>query len=203
MTSTSPWVDPETALAGRHVRLVPLREAFVPELFRAGSDPEIWRYVPYMIRTEADMAQYVRMALADRDKGESFPFAIQAIDSDRILGSTRFYALSKQNRNLEIGYTWIDPSAWRSAVNTECKYLLLRHAFEALGCLRVALRTDSRNQRSQRAIERLGATWEGVLRKHMILGDGYVPDTVYYSVIDTEWPRVKAFLESELARPKG
>jgi RimJ/RimL family protein N-acetyltransferase len=125
------------------------------------------------------------------------------MDSDRILGSTRFYALSKQNRNLEIGYTWIDPSVWRSAVNTECKYLLLRHAFDALGCLRVALRTDSRNQRSQRAIERLGATREGVLRKHMILGDGYVRDTVYYSVIDTDWPRVKAFLEAELARPRG
>jgi RimJ/RimL family protein N-acetyltransferase len=203
MPATAPWIAPETVLTGRHVRLVPLQESFVPGLFRAGSDPELWKYVPSLVRTEADMARYVRMALADRDKGESFPFVIQAIGADRILGSTRFYALSRQNRNLEIGYTWIDPSAWRSAVNTECKYLLLRHAFETLGCVRVALRTDMRNRRSQRAIERLGAVREGVLRKHMILGDGYVRDTVYYSVIDEEWPKVKAFLESEVAKPGG
>ena len=187
------WIAPDLTLSGRHVRLVPLETAHAPDLFRIGRDPEIWRFVPYAVHAPEDMLDYVRTAIADREKGESFAFAILDAATGRVLGSTRYYSLSRQHRNLEIGYTWLDPAVWRSAVNTEAKFLLLRHAFETLGCLRVALRTDMRNLRSQRAMERFGAVKEGVFRRHMVMPDGYIRDTVYYSVTDQDWPKVKAF----------
>ncbi|MEO6095046.1 MAG: GNAT family N-acetyltransferase [Fibrobacteria bacterium] len=195
---TSTWISPELMLTGGGVELVPLAPDHIPGLYRAGKNPELWRFVPFAVASESDMGRYVSMALADRDRGEGFPFTIRHKADGRILGSSRYYSLSPQNRNLEIGYTWLDPSVWRTAVNTECKLLLLRHAFESLGCVRVALRTDLRNLRSRNAIERLGATLEGVLRKHMILPDGYIRDTVYFSITDEEWPQVKNGLAARL-----
>jgi len=199
---TQPWIAPGTGLAGKHVRLVPMEEAHIPGLFRAGADPEVWKFVPFRVRTEEDMRTYVRQALADRDKGEAYPFATLTGEG-RIIGSTRFYTLAPAHKNLEIGYTWLDPAHWRTAANTEAKSLMLAFAFETLGCQRVALRTDMLNLRSQRAMERFGAAREGVFRKHMILPDGRIRDTVYYSVTDAEWPKAKAFFAAALARPSG
>jgi RimJ/RimL family protein N-acetyltransferase len=192
------WISPDLVLRGNGVGLIPLESAHVPGLYQAGKDPELWRFVPFAVGSESDMHRYVSLALADRDRGECFPFTIRSQADGRILGSSRYYALSPQNRNLEIGYTWLDPSVWRTAVNSECKLLLLRHAFEALGCVRVALRTDFRNLRSRNAIARLGAKQEGILRKHMILPDGYIRDTVYFSITDEEWPRVESDLTARL-----
>jgi len=201
---TPNWIPPSLILEGRHVRLIPLQPGHSPELYRAGADPALWRFVPIRIDSQADMDQYVRTALTSRDTGDSQPFAVTGRSDGRILGSTRFYSMSRPNRNLEIGYTWLAPAVWRSPVNTECKFLLLRYAFETLGCLRVALRTDVRNLRSRAAIERLGARQEGILRKHMILPDGHVRDTVYYSITDEEWPAVKIGLEEKMAeKPDG
>jgi RimJ/RimL family protein N-acetyltransferase len=194
-----PW-NPleEIRLEGAHVILEPLRAEHVPALAAAAVHPEIWTYTGMRMEGLDETAAYVRKALDERDRGESRPFAIVSAASREAIGSTRYYALSRQNRNLEIGYTWLIPSAWRTAVNTECKFLLLRHAFESMGCGRVALRTDKRNWRSQAAIERLGARKEGILRKHMIVADGYVRDTVYYSIIDEEWPEVRSRLLARL-----
>jgi N-acetyltransferase len=194
----APWIPHDLVLHGHDVRLEPLAAGHSAGLFPCAQDPEIWRFVPMTVSRPGDMDRYIDAAMADRDAGQAFPFAIRSAVTGDLLGSTRYYSLNAQHRNLEIGYTWLDPKAWRTAVNTGCKYLLLRYAFESLGCLRVALRTDLRNLRSQRAIERLGAVREGVFRRHMILPDGFVRDTVYYSITDLDWPRVKAFLENAL-----
>lgn len=194
------WIAPDLSLPGHSVRLVPLHPSHVPDLYEAGKDPEIWRFVPFRVGSRADMEEYVGKALSDRDRGEAFPFAILSEPDGAVLGSTRFYAISPEHKNLEIGYTWLSPSAWRTSANSECKFLLLRHAFEALGCLRVSLRTDARNLRSRSAIERLGAVREGVFRKHMILPDGHVRDTVYYSLTDEDWPKTRELLAAALER---
>lgn len=194
------WIQPDLVLNGEHAMLEPLAPGHSAGLFPCARDPEIWRFVPMAVSKPGDMDRYIAAALADREAGQAFPFAIRSPRTGELLGSTRFYSLNAQHRNLEIGYSWLDPKAWRTAVNTGCKFLMLRYAFESLGCLRVALRTDLRNLRSQLAIERLGAVREGVFRRHMILPDGYVRDTVYYSITDLDWPRVKAFLEKALLR---
>ena len=128
------------------------------------------------------------------------PFAIRNLATGKICGSTRYMAIAPQDRGLEIGWTWLDASARRTGINTECKYLLLQHAFETLGTIRVQLKTDSRNLRSQNAIERIGGIREGVLRNHMILPDGYYRDSVYFSIIESEWPGVKARLQKMMER---
>jgi RimJ/RimL family protein N-acetyltransferase len=185
-------------LTGQRVKLIPMRHEHASALYEAGRDPQIWSYMPMFVRTEQDMERLVREALADRDKGNSFPFVICDLQSGSIVGSTRFLDISSANRHLEIGWTWHSPEVWRTRVNTECKYLLLRHCFETLGTVRVQIKTDSRNLRSQHAIERLGAVKEGVLRKHRILPDGYIRDTVMYSIVEAEWPAVKKRLEAFL-----
>jgi len=186
-------------LMGRVVRLEPLAEAHVPNLTIAGQDESIWRYMLYgAIRTEEQMQEWVREILSRQARGTDLPFAVIHLGSGRAIGSTRYLDIQPQHRGLEIGGTWYGVAYQRSAVNTECKYLLLRHAFEVLGCLRVQLKTDLRNERSQRAIERIGAVREGVLRNHMILPDGHVRSSVYYSLLNLEWPAVKAKLEEKL-----
>lgn len=200
-----PWNTLEDlTLVGQRVDLVPLAETHVPALAEvACRHPEIWAFTSTGIRSAQDAEAEVRAALQQRDRGEARPFAILSRGDGSFLGSTRLYQMSRANRNLEIGYTWLTPSVWRTAVNTECKFLLLRHAFEELRCVRVALRTDRRNLRSQAAIERLGAKKEGVLRKHMILADGYVRDTVYYGIVDEEWAEVKAGLIAKMGHKWG
>ena len=183
---------------GQHVRIQPLEEHHAEELFEAGKDPAVWTYMPVQIRSMEEMKQLVHKALQAKINGSEFPFVIFDHRSGRIVGSTRFLNISLPDRHLEIGWTWLSSSVWRTAVNTECKYLLLRYSFETLGAVRVQIKTDSRNLRSQRAIERLGAVKEGVLRNHKILADGYVRDTVFYSIVDREWGTVKKELERKL-----
>jgi RimJ/RimL family protein N-acetyltransferase len=188
-------VQPVT-LHGRLVRLEPLAETHVPGLAQVGLDERIWRYMRYGdMRSEADMRQWVRGLLELQAKGTDLPFAVLLQQDGQVAGSTRYLNIDPENRAVEIGGTWYGLQYQRTGVNTECKYLLLGHAFEALGCVRVQLKTDARNLASQRAIERIGAVKEGVLRQHMILPDGAYRDSVFYSILDNEWPGVKAHLE--------
>ncbi len=187
-------------LIGRVVRLAPLAEAHTADLARVGLDPDIWRFMLYgNIDSEIKMLGFVRDLLARQARGSDLPFAVIDLGTGQAIGCTRYMNIDRANRGLEIGGTWYGPAYRRTAVNTECKYLLLRHAFETLGCIRVQFKTDLRNERSQRAIERLGAYQEGVLRNHMLLPDGTRRHSVYYSIIDTEWPGVKMRLE-EMSR---
>lgn len=186
-------------LSGQTVRLEPLSLRHVPELTVAGQDEGIWRFMLYgNIQTQNQMRGWVEDLLERQQRGTDLPFAVIHLESGRAIGATRFIDYRPQDRGIEIGGTWYAAAHRRTAANTECKYLLLRHAFESLGCIRVQLKTDLRNERSQRAIERLGAIKEGVLRNHMILPDGSVRDSVFYSILDSEWPAVKRRLEGML-----
>jgi N-acetyltransferase len=187
------------ALEGERVRLEPLAEAHLPGLVEVGLDPELWRWTVSRVLTPEQMRGYVAAALAERDAGRALPFAIVERGGGRVVGSTRYLALAPADRRLEIGATWLARRWQRTAVNTEAKYLLLRHAFEALGCLRVELKADALNERSRAAIRRLGAVEEGTLRQHMITEDGRLRDTVYFSVLHTEWPEVKRRLAERLS----
>ena len=186
-------------LQGALVRLEPPTEKYIPDLLIAGQAPEIWDYLPFgPFKTAEDLRAALARWQAHATEGDSLSFVIVRCSDERAVGMTAYLDIQPRNRGLEIGGTWLTPEVWRTAINTECKYLLLRHAFETLGCIRVQLKTDARNIRSQRAIERLGAVKEGVLRKQMIVKDGYERDTVMYSITDTEWPAVKANLEEKL-----
>ncbi len=192
--------DPQpVTLEGRLVRLEPLAREHAPDLLVAAGDEAIWRYMPRSPPRElGDVESMIDEALVEARAGRQVPFAVIALTLSRAVGSTRYLDIRRENRGLEIGWTWLGASVQRTAVNTECKYLLLRHAFEVLGAIRVQLRTDLRNLRSQRAIERIGATREGVFRHERIMWDGYLRDSVFYSIIDGEWPAVKARLEARL-----
>ncbi len=193
----SDWVSTVT-LTGRHVRLEPMTEAHIPALAEIGAGQDFWHFMLYgEMRTDADMRGWVTDIL--NRKGD-LPFVAVHLASGRVAGATRFLNVVPKDRGLEIGGTWYGPEFQRTAVNTECKYLLLRHAFETLGAIRVQLKTDSRNVRSQKAIERIGGVKEGVLRNHMILPDGYIRHSVFYSIVDSEWPAVKTKLEAMLSR---
>ncbi|KAB8126144.1 GNAT family N-acetyltransferase [Gracilibacillus oryzae] len=185
-------------LVGDKVKIQPMEDCHAEELFEAGNNPAIWAYMPMKVQSMEDMKSLVNGALKAKEQGSEFPFVIIDKDSGKIAGSTRFLNISIPNRNLEIGWTWLSPAVWRTRINTESKYLLMKHCFETLGTIRVQLKTDSRNVRSQQAIERLGAVKEGVLRNHRVMPDGYLRDSVYYSVIDEEWGVVKDRLESML-----
>lgn len=190
-------------LQGSVVRLEPLDQRHAPDLLSAAADPDIWAFLPaYQPKSLAGMQAWIAEARSGAGE-EQIPFAIVRRSNGRAVGSTRFLEIRRDSRALEIGWTWLGKEVQRSAVNTECKLLLLTHAFEELGALRVQLKTDRRNLRSQRAIERLGAVKEGVLRKQRINHDGYVRDAVYYSIVDDEWPTVKAGLLRRLALVRG
>jgi N-acetyltransferase len=191
------WMAART-LEGARVRLEPLRGEHQAALCAVGLDDELWRWSPKPLRTAGDMAAYIAFALAERDAGRALPFAIIDKATGQAIGSTRFGAMEPAHRRVEIGWTWLGRPWQRTVANTEAKYLLLRHAFEALGCIRVELKTDSLNERSRAAIRRIGAREEGTLRNHMITASGRVRHTVYYSILDEEWPEVKRDLESRL-----
>ena len=185
-------------LDGRTVRIEPLEPRHAPELLLAAADPEIWLYLPVSQPAALpEMEGFIAAALGEPDQ---LPFAIISQESGRAIGSTRFLEIRPADRALEIGWTWYARAAQRTAANTECKYLLLDHAFGTLGAQRVQFKTDRRNVRSQRALERIGAVQEGILRKHRVLHDGYVRDSVYYSILDDEWPAVRLRLEELLRR---
>jgi N-acetyltransferase len=187
-------------LVGHLVRLEPLCEAHIPGLTQVGADEKIWQFTRYpVIHTEADMRAWVLDLLHRQQEGRDLPFAVIHLATGKPVGATRYLDIHPEHRNLEIGGTWYGVVYQRTGVNTECKYLLLRHAFETLGCIRVFFKTDVRNERSQRAIERLGAVKEGVIRNHIILPDGTVRSSVYYSILHEEWTAVKAGLEAKLA----
>lgn len=183
-------------LTGRHVRLEPLTEAHAPGLAKIGIGQTFWDYMLYgRMETLEDIQDWVKDIMARGACGTDLPFAVIHLESGRVAGATRYLNIMPNDRGLEVGGTWYGPEFQRTFVNTECKYLLFRHAFETLGCVRVQIKTDSRNERSQKAIERIGAVKEGVLRNHMILPDGYIRHSVFYSILDSEWPGVKKKLE--------
>jgi RimJ/RimL family protein N-acetyltransferase len=191
-------VKPVT-LSGRVVRLEPLSLAHVPDLCEVGLDDDIWRYMLYgWVRRPQDMQRWVESMLALQEQGSDLPFAVIHLASGRAIGATRYLEIRPADRGLEIGGTWYGKAYQRTAVNTESKYLLLKHAFEDLGCIRVQFKTDLRNVRSQQAIERLGAVKEGIFRNHRILPDGTIRHSVYYSIVAEEWPSVKERLEGYL-----
>ncbi len=185
-------------LEGKHARLEPVSPGHLEGLCQVGLDEDLWRWIPIQVRTAEEMRSYIEKALEEQAAGSSLPFATIERASGRPVGSTRYMNIDHSNRHLEIGSTWIARNWQRTAVNTEAKYLMLRHAFEQLGCIRVELKTDSLNQRSRQAILRLGAREEGILRNHMITSTGRIRHTVYYSIIDSEWPAVKKGLEQKL-----
>jgi RimJ/RimL family protein N-acetyltransferase len=191
-------VTPVT-LEGTRVRLEPLAQSHHAGLSAIGFHEELWRWVTTApVRTPDDMAAYIALALAERDAGRALPFATLDRATGSVIGCTRYAAIEPLHRRLEIGWTWLAPSAQRTAANTEAKYLMLRHAFETLGCVRVELKTDALNERSRAAISRIGAREEGTLRRHMVTSSGRIRDTVYYSILDSEWGEVKAGLERRL-----
>jgi len=194
----APGIAPCT-LEGAHVRLEPLALEHVSGLCAVGLDPELWRWIPHQVRDSGDMRRYVETALDEQRRGVSQPFATLLKASGRVIGSTRYGNVSLENHRVEIGWTWIGCAWQRSAVNTEAKYLMLRHAFETLGCKRVELKTDALNERSRNAILRIGAKQEGILRCHILTDTGRMRDTVYFSILDDEWPYVRARLEQRLA----
>lgn len=182
-------------LTGRLVRLEPLAIEHTEELFEAAQDQDIWTYMfENPSHSPADMQSWIIRSLGHQRAVTELPFAIRNLVDGRLCGSTRYMDIVPRNRGLEIGTTWLGPSARRTGINTECKYLLLQHAFETLGAIRVQLKTDSRNLRSQKAIERIGGVREGVLRNHIILLDGHYRHSAYFSIIESEWPNVKAHL---------
>lgn len=189
-------------LDGAYVRLEPLSLDHLPGLTAVGLDPDLWRWTAQVVRTPEEMDAYVRGALADQAAGRALPFATVARPSGQVAGSTRFAAIEVAHRRVEIGWTWLAPRWQRTALNTEAKYLMLRHAFEQWGCVRVEFKTDVLNVRSRQALLRIGAKEEGILRSHMITATGRLRDTIYFSVTAAEWPAVRAALEAKL-QPRG
>ena len=182
------------------VRLEPIRREHAELFWQAAKDAleNIFQWIPYRMKTREDFDHLVEKALAEQERGGSVVFATVERSSAQVIGSTRFMNIDRANRRVEIGSTWIAPAWQRTPVNTEAKYLMLRHAFEVWQCMRVELKTDDLNQRSRNAILRLGAKEEGTLRRHLITWTGRVRDTVYFSILDNEWPAVKKNLEAKL-----
>jgi RimJ/RimL family protein N-acetyltransferase len=187
-------------LEGTAVRLEPLGHDHARAFWLAAKDAldDIFRWIPYAMRTEEDFERLVAQAFDEQARGVSVVYATVARATGSVVGSTRFMNIDRANRHVEIGSTWIAPAWQRTAVNTEAKYLMLRHAFETWDCLRVEFKTDALNERSRAAILRLGAAQEGIFRKHMLTHTGRVRDSVYFSIVDTEWPVVKERLEQKL-----
>jgi RimJ/RimL family protein N-acetyltransferase len=185
-------------LEGRYVRLEPLSAEHTTGLAEIGLDEDLWKWIPTPVRTLEEMRAYVQTALTEQANGSALPFALIEKASNRATGSTRYGNIERAHYRLEIGWTWVARKWQRSAINTEAKYLLLRHAFETLKCIRVELKTDSLNDRSRAAILRIGAQEEGTFRNHMITASGRIRHTVYFSILDSEWPDVKNRLEAKL-----
>jgi len=190
-------------LEGLFVRLEPLRGDHLPDLIKVGMDESLWKWTSVDIKTESDLQRYVREALTDQALGVALPFVTIESSTGTIVGSTRFGNIDEPNRKVEIGWTWINPRWQRTAINTEAKLLMLTHAFEDWGCIRVELKTDSNNVKSRNAMKRLGATEEGTHRNHMITESGRIRHSVFFSIIDSEWQEIKAGLVAKLAEPRA
>jgi RimJ/RimL family protein N-acetyltransferase len=202
VAGTPLYITIPVTLEGSTVWLEPIRREHAQLFWDAAKDAleDIFRWIPYPMRTPEDFQRVVDKAFTEQDRGESVVFATVERSSGRVIGSTRFMNIDRPNRRVEIGSTWIAPAWQRTSVNTEAKYLMLRHAFEVWKCIRVELKTDALNQKSRNAILRIGAKEEGTLRKHLITWTGRVRDSVYFSILDTEWPEVKGRLEAMLTK---
>jgi N-acetyltransferase len=198
MTAGREWLEPVT-LEGEWVRLEPMSIDHLADLIAVGLAPELWRWTLSVIATPDDMRRYVEAALAGRASAGDLPLVTIERRTAKVVGSTRFLAVEASHRRLEIGYTWVAPAWQRTAINTEAKLLMLRHAFEALGANRLEFKTDSLNEQSRTALLGIGAVEEGILRNHMISQGGRLRHSVYYSVIAAEWPAVRQRLERRLA----
>lgn len=186
-------------LEGTHVRLEPLALAHFDDLMEVAADPQLWRWTIAPVTTPEALREYMDVAIRWQHGGLALPFATISREAGKAVGSTRFANVDHENRRVEIGWTWLGRAWQRTPLNTEAKYLMLRHAFEVWGCIRVELKTDVLNEQSRAAMRRIGATEEGVFRKHIICASGRIRDSVYYSVVDDDWPRVKRWLEDRLA----
>jgi RimJ/RimL family protein N-acetyltransferase len=202
MAATYPTTIEPVTLEGRVVRLEPLALNHLDALAEVGLEPELWRWIPFPIRTKDGLRGYVEEALRDRAAGRAMPFATVLQQTGQPIGSTRFGNVDLVNRRVEIGWTWVAQPWQRSAVNTEAKLLMLEHAFERLGCNRVEFKTDSLNEQSRSALRGIGAVEEGILRNHMVTETDRLRHSVYYSVIRSEWPAVEAHLRERLSRPR-
>ncbi|MBU6469719.1 MAG: GNAT family N-acetyltransferase [Gammaproteobacteria bacterium] len=191
-------MTPAPVLEGNHVQLEPLSMNHLDALCAVGLEPELWRWTPNQVCDRDEMRAYVEAALEDERRGQSQPFATVLKQSGQAVGSTRYLNMDMKNRRVEIGATWVGKPWQRTPVNTEAKYLMLRHAFEILDCVRVELKTDALNECSRRAVLRLGAKKEGTLRRHVLTYTGRMRDTVYFSILNGEWPSVKARLQEKL-----
>jgi RimJ/RimL family protein N-acetyltransferase len=196
------WVEP-VVLDGDRVRLEPLTEAHVDDLMLVAMDPTLWRWTLARPTDRDGLLAWVRAAVANREAGQEQPFATIDKASGRAVGSTRFMSIVSDHRRLEIGWTWLGSAYHRGGANREAKYLQLRHAFETLGANRVEFKTDSRNERANPALLGIGATFEGAFRDHMIMPDGRLRTSNYYSVVAPEWPAVKARLEAAMGRSEA
>ncbi len=185
-------------LEGGFVRLEPLEIEHADALCKVGLVEEIWRWTTNNIRSKDEMRRYIEIALGEYNRKVSLPFVTVEKSSNKIVGSTRFGNIDAKNRRAEIGWTWINPAWQRTRINTEAKLLMLTHAFETWKCIRVEFKTDVLNEKSRNAILRLGAKEEGILRQHIITDSGRFRDTVYFSIIDSEWKDVKAVLNNKL-----
>jgi len=186
-------------LEGSIVVLEPLGEEHADELWEAAQAPEIWAWLAHVGESREYFDMWMRISLDAAAAGEEGPFATRDRSSGKLIGSSRYLNVSPPDRRLEIGWTWLTPSAWGAGANLEAKLLMLDHAFERLGCLRVEFKTDARNERSRAALSALPAQFEGILRKHMTVPDVGVRDSAYFSVVDDEWPDVRANLRRRLA----
>ena len=196
-----PLLQPVT-LEGDVVRLEPLTAGHADALAAVGLHPELWRLQPEPVATAEDMRRYVDRALIAQREGACLPFAIVQQGSGEVIGATRYMDIALPHKRLEIGATWLTPAAQRSGANTEAKFLLLQHAFETIGIIRVVFKTELGNAQSRQAILRLGGVEEGVFRKHLITQSGRTRDMVYYAILDEDWPTVKARLVARLRRPQ-
>lgn len=198
VTPTPLHIATPVTLEGSVVRLEPIRRDHADLFWQVAKDDldDIFRWIPYSMKTQDDFRKLIDKALAEQERGESVVFATVERSSGRTIGSTRFMNIDRANRRVEIGSTWIAPAWQRTGVNTEAKYLMLQQAFEVWGCFRVELKTDALNEKSRAAILRLGAKEEGTLRRHVITWTGRVRDSVYFSILDNEWPAVKTKLEA-------
>jgi len=202
--ATNPVISPFT-LEGEHVRLDPLRPEHVAPLWALAKDylRDIFQWIPYRLETLDDFHKFNQQVLEEQKRGLTVPFVTIERSSGQIVGTTRYMNMDLANRKVEIGSTWVAPPWQRTIINTEAKYLMLGHAFDTWNCLRLELKTDALNQRSRTAILGLGAKEEGTLRKHMLTWNGRQRDSVYFSILDTEWPSVKTSLETKLRRGKS
>ena len=197
---TGHWDELAPVLEGALVRLEPLDSAHEESLHDAASDPELWRWMPFNASSADQFKRWISQMLEESAAGRQSTFVTIDRASGLPLGSTSYLALRPEHRGLEIGWTWLRRDAWRSGVNVETKLLLLGHAFDKLDCIRVEFKTDALNERSRKALEGIGAKFEGVLRSHMIVRADVIRDSAYYSVIAAEWPETRDWLERRLAK---